>query len=316
MRRSLLVGTLVSSALTLVIACGGGTTTSSGNGSSTTPDIDTFASQLCALYAPCCADAGLPTDGKQCTALIVALGGSQGTYNASAAGACLNMLKQQGGDFCTSGGANGASCNQVFGGGSGNVPPGGQCMKNGDCAVSGGGTATCMTSTMFVDGGTTETRTCVLEMPGKVGDSPCIASILELPGGVTETTYSFGSGTPPTQGYTCDQKDGVYCDSQSMACQAPSDVGGPCHDNNACKAGAYCDFATSVCKATVPAGSSCSGGVHCDSSSYCESASQTCKATLANGTQCSLSEQCQSQQCVNAKCSGGGSFGLQLICGQ
>jgi hypothetical protein len=284
MRRSLLVASVTSVALAAAIACGG--STSGSNGSSGPIDINAFASQVCALYGPCCADAGLPTNGQQCQVLFVALGGAQGTYNASAAGACLDALKQSSsaGTFCQAGGANAPQCNQVFGAGTGTVPPGGQCMKSSDCMASSGETATCQTNVMFVDGGSTDTSTCLVEKPGKAGDSPCVASIIELPGGGTETTFNFsrGNGPPPSTGF---------------------------------KANSYCDFASMTCKASVAAGGSCSGGMMCDSMSYCDSASQTCTAALANGAVCATSEQCQSRACNNGKCENSGNLGLQLICG-
>jgi hypothetical protein len=317
MRKTAAAVTAGSFAFAAVVACGGSTAGSGGGGGGGT-DINSFANQFCALYEPCCADAGLPANGQQCQVLVVALGGSQGKYDAAAGSACLQALQQLAneGKFCSSG-ANAPECNKVFAGSSGGTqPPGAACAKDSDCASSADGKVTCAFYTTFNDaGGSSDNGSCVLEKPGNAGDSPCIATVKELANGVSETLFNFGSGMPPAQGFACDEANNLYCDSQSHACAALSGVGGACQSSDQCTSTAYCDYASHACVARAQSGASCSGGALCAASLYCDMTSKTCTPSLGNGVACSTSDQCQSSQCINGKCSGSGNLGLQLICG-
>lgn len=309
---SLVAGSLFAVAAA-VAACSSG---SSGNGNLTGGPADTasqFADQYCALITPCCADAGLSSNGAACHAWIT-LAEQQGTYNPTAGNECLAAMQQAHGqpDFCTTFGGNPSSCNQVFKGSSGgSVQPGGACMQDGDCAPAAGGSATCFTQFNFGDGGSNETRTCVQTTTGKSGDSPCIG---DVNGDITEYAWQ---GAPPDKGVLCDASQGLYCDTTTHACAAFKRAGAACTSDSECGPEGYCGFQSgaSTCTARVPAGSSCAGGLQCDASSYCDPATQKCVAALASGSACSTSEQCQSKVCVNGKCSGSNNLGLSLLCG-
>jgi hypothetical protein len=295
-----------------VVACSSG---SSSDGSLTVGPADTagqFADQYCGLIAPCCADAGLSSNGAACHAWLT-LAEQQGTYDPAAGKACLAAMQQAQSqpDFCATLGGNLSSCNQVFTSSGGSVPPGGACMRDSDCTPAPGGSATCFTQFNVVDGGSNETRTCVQTTTGKAGDTPCIG---DVNGDITD--YSW-QGTPPRQAVLCDAARGLYCDTTTHACAAFKSPGAACSSDTECGPEAYCSFQSggSVCAARAPAGSSCAGGVQCDASSYCDPATQACIAALASGSTCSTNDQCQSKQCVNGKCGGSSNLGLWLLCG-
>jgi hypothetical protein len=308
---------IVFAALDAALACGGSTTGNSGGANAN--DLSSFATQLCAAYAPCCADAGLPTNGQQCQALVVALGGAAGTYDPSAAATCLDAVRSAP-NLCAGGSSNAAAnkaCNRVFANSSKNIAPGGPCTTSADCAPSADGTVDCYLSTTFNDaGGAAETGMCIVEKPGAAGDSPCIASVQEQ-GPVTITWWNISTGgMPPTEGFVCDQADGIYCDSQSSTCRPLGGAGGPCPSGSMqCDATTYCDFTSKTCAPRAQEGATCSGAVQCVVSAYCDTTSQTCTPLLPNGSVCTTNQECKSSTCVNGACSGG-STGLEVLCGK
>ncbi len=307
MKRGVVVVPLVAA---WIVAC------SSSNGSGDASTASGFGQQFCQLLAPCCADAGLSTNGTLCQA-FVSEAASKGTYDATAGQACLGALQQasKSSTFCTDFGGNLPQCSDVFGPGATAAGPGQACMTDSDCAKAAGGGAVCLTQTNFVDGGSNSTSTCVQTQNGMAGQGPCVATVQ---GNVTY--FQWGSGAPPSMGYTCNVADGVSCDATTQKCRALGATGQSCQQDQDCVTTDYCDFSGtggSTCQPRVAVGAACAGttSARCVTTAYCDSSSSTCKALLANGSACTTSEQCQSSICNNGKCSGSSNLGLALLCG-
>jgi hypothetical protein len=295
--------------LASIAACQG------GGGSAGT--ADSFITQYCTLYSPCCAQAGLPTDGKQCRAVLTAFSGLGGTYDANAGSACLTQLNMLSSNGSTCANMDSATmCNSVYKGGSlGTKAPGAACMSDNECAASSDGRARCV----FGFSGMAETQTCQIQVVGKAGDMPCIGTI------DGNTTYSSGGGNqaPPSRGYTCNRADNIRCDSQSTMCTAIQDVGGACTFSssldNPCVKTAYCDTMQMKCVQRLALGATCDTfSDQCAAGAYCDSTSKKCTTALADGASCTMNESCVSRSCVNTTCakSGSNDISLQLLCGK
>jgi|SRR5580658_2518313 hypothetical protein len=315
-------GTLAWS-LVLLVGCGGSTgagAAESGSvgstGGGTTPGTEAeFITAYCNLFVPCCVDAGLGT-GQACSIALGALV-AQKPYNATAAPACLQEMQQAStqSDFCTNGGS-GPSCSNVFSGGSGTKGPGQPCSQDGDCLAPSGGMATCYLQTVFVDGGTASTGSCMQLTAGQAGQGPCFETIS---GNSSSSAGSSTSMPPPARGYFCDVASGVACNFTTQKCTALGIAGQACQQDQDCVAADYCQaFPTNTCAARIADGASCAASSEdpCQATSYCDSGSQTCKPRLANGVPCTVDQQCQGQMCTNGTCSGSSNTSLSIICGQ
>jgi hypothetical protein len=300
----------------IVVAC------SSGSGSTAgAADSGTFVAEICALYAPCCGKVNKPTDGAQCRAFYGAAT-SASKYDSAKGSDCLAELRalQSNTDFCENGTSKATSCKRAFKQGSGGTKaPGEDCADDGECAPSAEGEAECATS---YGSSATTTKACQIQVDGKEGDTPCVAT---RDGNTTFGVGSFTSGDagaprPPAKGYVCDLANKVFCDSKTDACTKIQEVGATCDTSNtrACVAGAYCDFATKKCLARLAVGADCSKSPSsCVEKSTCDTATKTCLAGLPDGSPCTSGSKCGSSSCINGKCGGSSSGGLttQLLCG-
>jgi hypothetical protein len=276
-----------------------------------------FAQQYCALFAPCCADAGLGTNTQTCAELLTSLGMG---YNAANGQACLDAAtqasKQPG--FCSGMSMSLPACSDVFSSStqsSGQAQPGQTCKLDTDCAPAAGGGATCLGGTFSSDGGFGASQ-CVQTTPGMAGQGPCVGNV----NGDT-TSYSWsGSTAPPAHGYTCNFADGITCSYTTQLCTALAPTGQACSSDTDCVTADYCNFsgAGATCAPRLPDGSSCAMSFSaCMKTSYCDSTSQTCKPALPAGAACGsgVTAPCQSNVCVNGKCGSSSSAGLSLVCG-
>jgi hypothetical protein len=302
----------------IAFACGGNST--GGTGAPAT-DSQSFITEFCNLYAPCCGKVNRPTDGATCRALYGGLLGSQ-TYDSSKGTACLDEMRAQSNtaDYCDSPTAQAPSCKGAFKeGGGGVAQPGEDCTKDGDCASSAEGSVNCASSYS----GSAVTKSCQVELEGKAGDTPCIST---RDGNTTSYTSSFTSGAdagpkrPAARGYVCDLANRVYCNSKTTACEAVNDVGGDCNtsDRYSCVKTAFCDSQLKKCAARVEAGGDCSkNSQSCAEKTNCDQQTKKCIAGLADGAPCTTSNSCASGQCVNGKCDKAGSndISTQLLCG-
>lgn len=295
----------LSGIVAVVFACSSGS-----DGAATSDD---FATQYCAIFAPCCEQAKRPTDGATCRAFVGAAASGK-TYDAAKASECLQKTREASAKpgFCTF--SDVPSCDGVYAtANSGTVQPGGACKDDEDCAASPEGKVDCTSS--FTS--SSESRFCQVQIPGKDGDGPCIGT---KDGNVT--SFSGSSSEKPSRGYICNVEGGVRCDSKTGKCSKIGDVGAPCDgSSNACVKTAYCD-ATQKCAPRVAVGAPCgTNGVSsqaCVSTAYCDTTSKACATAAADGAPCTRGEQCVSDRCLNGKCeasSGGSDLSLAFLCG-
>jgi len=262
-----------------------------------------IAKEMCDLYRPCCAEAGLSTEQRGCQLLF---GAAVAGADKAAAQRCLDDMKQaaQAPDFCetSSSTPRPKSCEEAFPeqgdvGSRGTAKPGEPCEWDDDCASSPDGDVTCT-----------------------FGSGPQFCQVLtRTPAGeacrgiVGEDFHFFSGGSSDASIPVCFLEDGLYCDDDSGQCQPISDLGGPCSNDYGCSEG-YCESGT--CSALLPPGSDCSGG-SCDETSYCSVDDSICHPKVADGEPCESSEECDGL-CVNDVCSEsgsiGGSLGLVLLC--
>jgi hypothetical protein len=283
-----------------------------------------FIAQYCDIVAPCCAKAGLRSDGSSCRAFLGAAVGSS-AYDSAKGDACLREMRAASSkpDFCDMSGTDTPSCNGAFqGGSSGTKKPGEPCDKDSDCAPSTQGKVDCAST--YASGGA-KTSVCQLQITGKEGDTPCGGTI---DGNTTYFSGTTSTGAPPAQVYMCNVKDGLYCKSSFTTgapppvCTRISDIGGPCETSTqyACVKTAWCDFTDKTCKAKLAVGESCNSSASCAAGGYCDNTTggtNKCVAQLAEGSACSTSSQCLSNNCNNKKCAPGSTsnLGLAFICG-
>jgi hypothetical protein len=312
----------------LAVACGPGSGPSGGGTGGTGGGAGTAAAFIvsyCNTIVPCCVKAGLPGRGQGCQALFGALE-DPSTYNPAAGEMCLQAVQQLAmqPDFCTDMPAIDDVCDGVFmsaAQASGSGAPGALCMTDSDCAAPTGGGSTCWQQTMFVDGGTQSTATCIELTAGKSGQGPCLETL-----GTNESISSWSGGTPPPdQAYLCKLADGVYCNSSTRMCTPLGTTGQPCEEDQDCVTGDYCSYpgtgGASTCATRIADGASCMSSSSistgpCQTTSYCDSSSQTCKPQLAYGAACTLDQQCPNRTCTNGLCGGSGDSGLTALCGQ
>jgi hypothetical protein len=281
------------------------------------PTSDSFISQYCDAFSTCCAQASLPTDGRQCRALFTAIAGIGGMYDPSAGEKCLAQVRSMSSALCNNMSSL-TDCKGVYKtANSGTKAPGAPCSMDSDCAPSSEGSVTCAVG--FTTMGA-QTRTCQVRIVGKEGDMPCVETI---DGNTSYGTIPTSStGAVPPRGFTCNRADNLRCDSMTLKCTRIQDVGGPCTNNfstfdSQCVAGAYCDTSQGKCAARKPIGSTCAlSSNECDQSGYCDQMTMKCTVYIGNGGACTNDTSCMSQSCVNSKCAPNGINDLQLICGK
>lgn len=305
--RSLAAAFVAVSMMYTAAACSSGNSTGSVAG-----DRDSFISQYCSEFMPCCSAAGKSADGSQCRALLGALTPSTG-YDAAAAGKCLDETRaaSKTATFCEDGMSNSTapSCQRVFSGSGGTRKPGETCSEDDDCAPSTEGKVDCRS---LSTGGMTIMK-CQVQIVGKAGDSPCVGTV-----DGNATFYSTSGQTDiPLKGYLCYVKDGLRCDSTSKACKAIPKVGEPCEysGSTSCTKDAYCDTATDVCVARKTAGAACTSDTQCAEGTYCSSTTRVCTTALAVGATCTTSQECGDNRCVNGKCEKSNDFTTSFLCG-
>jgi hypothetical protein len=297
----------------LVFAAAVGVVACSSNGGSS-GDVGAFASDYCNVVAKCCAASGLPAGGTTCRALITATA-SRGTYDPNEGKKCLDALHaaESSADFCSKGlGDTDAACNNVLQS-HGSKQPGEACMQTSDCAPSSDGKVTCFTQYVMADGGSSEVRTCVVQLRGKAGDMPCIGTALNLGGGASAYVYSYPSSMAvPARGALCYHDDNLYCDAKTQACAALGMTGATCSTSSDCIDADYCN--SQMCMARLADGMPCpQGSQQCQATSSCDANTKQCTAGLAQGAPCTSGSQCQSKSCVNKMCGSSG-LGVALLC--
>lgn len=301
----------------LVIACdgGGGSGSSSSGGAGT---VDSFITQYCDLFQPCCAKANKPYDQAKCRAFYTAFS-AQSTYDSTKGQACLDATRAEANQatFCDEGLSDeaGATCNGVFtkGTSSGAKKPGETCESDSECASSPEGEANCATS--FSNGATT--KLCQIQVRGKEGEGECVG----VKDGKSTSISLSTSGPPPQRVVLCWTADGLFCDSKTKKCTKMQEAGGPCDsfDRYACAKTAYCDTTAKTCVARKAAGEDCSptsGTSQCAEKLFCDDQTKKCAPTVPTGGTCTRSKECEKVSCTNGKCSGGSSVTTAFVCTQ
>ncbi|MFO0672519.1 MAG: hypothetical protein U0235_23400 [Polyangiaceae bacterium] len=284
-------------------ACSDGGAGTIGGGTASTSDA--FADQFCALYKPCCSQAGLRTDGAVCKA-FVGVAAAQGSYDPAAGNKCLGELRAASGsaDFCGASSSKVApTCQTVYGSkgssSSGTKAPGDACSSSSDCASSPEGEVTCRYST-------SDKQFCQVQIDGKEGDSPCIGT---KDGIVTSyTTSSSGGAPPPPRGYVCDRAKDLACDGAGSKCAA---LGTEAH-----RAARPPDRPTPVSRRSTATsaprsapgrgaeGDDSKSSVVCGKLARCDTATKKCVALDPDGTPCTSSSTCQARICTNQRRAG------------
>lgn len=210
--------------------------------------VSRFAAAYCDTIQPCCAQAGLPTDGRHCRSMV-AFASGKGPFSATNADACLAAMRVAAarGDLCGAGFDNESpACEAAFLG-SASKKPGEVCQEHGDCAASSEGPVFCVAALV----GVVESRRCQVQLRGQVGDAPCLGTrhgaVVQSGGAVT--------GVAP-RGYICDVADDLFCDGGTMECTALTPVGGTCRGGVAsrCVLSAQCDTTQGQCVARTGEG--------------------------------------------------------------
>lgn len=270
-----------------------------------------FAAQYCALVDPCCTAAGV---GSQCAGLLAGAA-FEGPFDATAAAACLEALRQRqaGPDFC--GGlavvrnvynswAVAPECAAVFATHQiGSTPPGEVCTADSACAPGPNGGAVCVYD-IFRGTSDFSKKTCV-QITATVSDGPCIGT-----GDATSGSFT-GTADAPAQGVFCDKSKGVICDDATHRCVPVHGLGEACQSTVECDdVTQYCNFAvgTPTCAARLPIGATCvgMGFGECDGKGYCNDTTKQCTAPKAPGAVCtssnSIGPECLAGYCNNGIC--------------
>jgi hypothetical protein len=223
----------------VAISCSGSSEDSGEGGGDAA--LSGFIADYCDALMPCCAEAGLPTDGARCRALLGdTFGADDFEFDEAAADECSSWLETLSGAAVCDGGAEfPAACGEIFTP-KGDAAPGERCGSPGDCALSPEGGVRCV-------GWGDAPRICQVVVEGVEGSAPCGWTVLEGGGSVS----SANLGEPRV--YSCDVADGLRCDD--TACVRLVPAGGSCVLSEECELGTYC--ASASCTPKVPTGGAC-----------------------------------------------------------
>lgn len=225
----------------LAVGCGGKVTSGTTSGPIPVEGIcDALAKVACDQPARCCSAAGHSFDviacrletSADCNESIARYQAAGLGYDAAAAGRCLDAF-QAAYAGCGTGEADlevvSAACDTVF---VGNVPQGGACEDDEECAPVAGRTTDCVSHS-------SGSRRCSVRARSGEACGPTASGWVACERGLS---CSSGSGTG-----TC------------VAPEDPPALGASC--DVSCAAGAYCSGGT--CVATKPAGASCASSLEC-----------------------------------------------------
>ena len=261
---------LVALAMATLVACGGDTTGGSSQGSPVpeTELVDCMVTAYCAGLGVCCQSRGLAFSATGCDAGLHAANAGVSsicepgtTYDAVAAGTCLEQAKSYIASCGSASTSPPAVCNRMC---VGTLPVGAACQSTEQCAQPASGQVDC-SFTASAQG------TCTPAVRGQLGES--CQGTCSLGG---DCAYSLpvpvggDAGVPGNA--TCYTDDGLYCASD-WTCQRLVALGDACSDAESCVSGAYCSMA-GVCEALKAAGAACASYYECLGS--CDSATGRC----------------------------------------
>lgn len=333
-------------ALLLAIATAScGSTTEAPVDSTRIPEAefcDAYATRICGVYSPCCAQIGHRLDEEQCR--ILAKGECQANansaraegriYDAATARDCITRLDD-----------GVVSClidpdirknieptckRDVY---RGSTPLGGSCQSDDDCARHPDGRTECDTHTLGA------TFTCVLPVSSDLA-GPCLERddnhrLFVCRRGLTcHSSHTCVSALG--EGSTCAfGPERAECASPYLCmngvCTAPPKVGEACEivAPRVCGLDAFCNTDSGVCEALLEEGASCSDSERCESrrckgtcqpkvelgeacdpkegmtacsEGFCDETKLVCKALLPDHDTCTYSSQCVSRRCEGGVC--------------
>lgn len=295
----------------------GGSTSSNGSGPVPESQFETrLVNAVCNNISSCCKSAGYAYDANGCKAGANTKNGTVGskyaTYDAQAAGACIDSVAQAMAACKGLESFSAPACNQIF---TGTQAAGQPCDNDLACATPADAIVYC--DTWSGGGGGGGQGTCVVEPRGKKGDA-CVDTCTGSPSdhNCSSGGGSGGSGGSGGGSAACYSSDGLYCGGDGT-CDALIPIGQPCPYDDGCVVGAYCNSGT--CAADKTVGSSCSlFSDICVDGAYCAapsgSTSGTCEKLKAAGTACTSFDECQSSDCENGKCTAGLSIVSPKLC--
>jgi hypothetical protein len=261
-------------------------------------DLDSKAAAAnCAAKVRC----GLTPDQASCEAtvaisaedltLVADVESGKVTYDASAAGRCLDDVSSLSCEEFITGGSDSQyeDCSKIF---TGTVAAGGSCYVDEDCVSDECDPNTCDPSAACCEG------TCAAVTPTVADGAACTLESYCVAGDeCTNGTCQKAPTIPPiADGQPCDLGDvcanGDVCEADStgaMTCQRIGKAGDACSQpsfQQTCDYGLYCDSASSTCKPLVAVGGSCASGV-CVAYATCDSTTSECVADALLGQDCS-----------------------------
>lgn len=270
-------------------------------------DAQAFANAYCAAFTECCEGAQLSTDGKGCRAMLAPAVASA-PFNQTEAKRCIDGIDAAKADglFCRTLAGDVSSCKKVFAS-SGSKQPGEACES--DCAPHADGPVECLPFNTLPRN---KINSCVLTKKGFAGSSACVATVR---GNATLPRTTPLTGPAPTQGYVCEEADGLFCDEKSEACALLKSAGTECKSTEECEKETFCHFATQRCSAKQPEGGACyTGSNECADGLYCHDRVCTRAKAVAGGA-CTEDAECLSTFCMNRVCSASNPS-LAYVCGR
>jgi len=275
----------------------------SGSGEVSTPDdfVAAFADAFCENVQPCCAQAKVGFDLKQCKS-NAALGPLLTTmearmlavpYDSAAANQCLDALREEL-RSCSGSGSLGRlkSCGRVY---AGDLHAGAGCRSSIQCAPVDGATVECVGG----PGGSSER--CTVSYGGLGVHEACTLS----------------SDETATKRY-CALNQSLFCDPTSSTCEHPPAPGEPCKMGQ-CGDDAFCDPATDTCMPYPEPGMPCvnppQAFTPCATGAFCQAGTCQKSGGIAE-TRCRADEDCAGGYCSAALvCHATGTLAGKANCG-
>ncbi len=242
---------------------------------------------ICDPLGTCCASLGFPYDDAACKATVTsgfqqAFGNPRFTYDPVAGALCVQAEKSAAASCFASEGAFDAACRNVI---TGNVPLGGACTLEAECASASDGVD------VSCDAGV-----CAVMPRGKEGD-PCKSTCGPVAGGWTCWPGGTTGNVPATGTAWCWIADGLACGAggtcQRLAQTGQACVGGSCVDADYCANGP-------VCAVRVPVGGACSQSGVCVAGARCAwgtTSVGTCALPQGDGATCQSNDDCLGGNC-------------------
>jgi hypothetical protein len=303
----------------LCVSCGGSSSGSSrGSGGSTgyqstgaAPVAEAdfrqqFPTAFCNVIRTCCTQAGIAFNPTVCQGFAGATLQPGLSYNAQAAGDCLQLARSTTTcDMSDSMADTLSPCDVVY---SGSKALGETCESSAECASRTDGEVDC-------DG---LDNVCAVTRRGAAGD-PCTSSCEEYGDGGYICSSSANPALDPHESVQCFREEGLTC-GPDLTCDALVPAGEPCTSDDQCVSAHYCasDGAERTCAPQLGMGGTCDAFTNaCAEGNYCDSTNSMCAPKKPAGQACTGFDECQGQ-CTDNLCVApsdlSGGF-LALICG-